>query len=530
MKEYISKNKMSLISHVIALGILIIGFVLGRYVFFDVHDMKEFPATLLILGLAVMFISVLTSKKVLPYFISAGYIIGFVFGFLFQVTKMDANGVSVNNLWVIWAGVYVAFIIAGFICELCFKKYGSSVPWKKSKIKRMVIVILAVVVVWLCVGITDFALVHNYQKPIFCRAGDLEQDGGSGEYIGLGYSFYIEGNFMPEEKNQGVTSYRGYVLGKEVSQGFWDRMEVDKLIYGDMSISEESGVTESDMHIKLNSIAFSKLSPGQEEAYFSEYQITGDEAWFDYTITYERAAMEVVIGLRADDGTEYTEEITGGDGKGTIKGIPAGSYEVFVRNSESNNDYKDTATETLNVTGALNFVAGLRLQEGMSYSSSSYPLKVTEPPELVVVCGEEQITALKGTYSWMYNNGDGTSNGVETDSAHPLECKELMPDLPLAHSSKSSIDVFKAHLQFAIEPDEIEVRFWITDCWNKPSEESQELEVQAIEVDFVEGSVATDYVVKLWEKNNIYEVIAKWNSSEEYSGTAYYSFYTVMED
>ena len=177
---------------------------------------------------------------------------------------------------------------------------------------------------------------------------------------------------MPEEKNPGVTSYRGYVFGKEVSRGFWDRMDVDKLIYGDMSVSEEASVTGDDMHIKLNSIAFSELAPGKEEIYFSEYQILGDDAWFDYTITYERAAMEVVVGLRAEDGTEYIEEITGGEGSGKIGGIPAGSYEVFVRNSESNNENKDTTTETLNITGAMNFVAGQRLQEGMSYFNHAY--------------------------------------------------------------------------------------------------------------------------------------------------------------
>ena len=391
MKEYIAKNKVSLISHVIGLGILMVGFVLGRYVFFDVHGMKEFPVTLLVLGLAVMPISVLTSKKVLPYFISAGYLIGFVFGFIFQVTKMDANGVSVNNLWVIWAGVYVAFIIVGFLCDAFLKKYGSAVSWKKSKGKKMVIAILALLVLWLCIGITDFALVHNYRRPLFCICIESMQDGGSGEYCGLGYSFYIEGNFMPEAKDPGVTSYRGYVFGKEVSQVFWDRMDVDKLIYGDMSESEVIGVTQSDMHIKLNSIAFSELAPGQEEIYFSKYQILGDDAWFDYTITYERAAMKVVVGLRAEDGTEYMEEITGGEGSGKIGGIPAGSYEVFVRNSESNNEFKDTTTETLNVTGAMNFVAGQRVQEGIIHSSSLYPLKVTEPPELVIVCGEEQI-------------------------------------------------------------------------------------------------------------------------------------------
>ena len=65
---------------------------------------------------------------------------------------------------------------------------------------------------------------------------------------------------------------------------------------------------------------------------------------------------------------------------------------------------------------------------------------------------------------------------------------------------------------------------------DKPSEDSRELEVQAIEVDFVDGSYYTDHIVKLLDGNYIYEVIAKWNSSEEYGGTAYYSFYTIIGD
>ena len=287
MKEYILKNKKCLVNHVIALGILLVGFILGRYVFFDVHGMKEFPVVLLVLGLVVMVISVLTTKKILPYFISVGYIIGFVFGFIFQVTKMDANGVSVNNLWVIWAVVYVAFIVLGFICEWCFRKYGSSVDWKKNKSTKIIIAILGIVILWVCVGIVDFALVHNYRRPLFCVCTESMQDGGSGKYVGLGYSFDIEGNFMPEAKNPGVTSYRGYIFGKEVCRGFWEKMDVDKLIYGDMSVTEEMGITQSDMHIELNSIPFSELVPGEEEIYSSEYYIFVDDSWFNYTITYE---------------------------------------------------------------------------------------------------------------------------------------------------------------------------------------------------------------------------------------------------
>lgn len=372
MKEYILKNKKSLLNHVIALGILLVGFILGRHVFFEVHGMKEFPVVLLVLGLVVMGISVLTTKKVLPYFISAGYIIGFVFGFIFQVTKMDANGVSVNNLWVIWAVVYVAFIVVGFICEWCFRKYGSSVDWKKSKVTKVIIAILGIVVLWLCVGITDFALVHNYKKPLFCIGVELYQDGGSGKYAGLGYSFDIEGNFMPEAKNPGVTSYRGYIFGKEVSRSFWEKMEVDNLIYGDMSVAGALGMEQNDKTIECNSIAFSELAPGQEEKYATEYYAFTDDAWLDYSVTYERAAMMIVIGLRAEDGTEYSKEITGGDEKGTITGIPAGTYEVFVRNSENNADYEDTAIESLNVTGTMHFVGGQRLPEDMPYSHSSF--------------------------------------------------------------------------------------------------------------------------------------------------------------
>lgn len=73
--------------------------------------------------------------------------------------------------------------------------------------KKVMILLICVMVFWLCAGCIDFALVHSYKKPIFCIGVDLADDGGSGEYVGLGYSFDIEGNFMPEEKNQGVTSY-----------------------------------------------------------------------------------------------------------------------------------------------------------------------------------------------------------------------------------------------------------------------------------------------------------------------------------
>ena len=101
---------------------------------------------------------------------------------------------------------------------------------KKTK-KKFIIAVVCVIALWFVIGIIDFALVHNYRRPLFCICTEPMQDGGSGKYVGLGYSFDIEGNFMPdtelpatEDKKPKVTSYRGYIFGKEVSRGFWDEM------------------------------------------------------------------------------------------------------------------------------------------------------------------------------------------------------------------------------------------------------------------------------------------------------------------
>ena len=92
------------------------------------------------------------------------------------------------------------------------------------KKKRIGIIVLAIILLWLAAGVTDFALVHRYHRPLFCICTEPMQDGGSGKYVGLGYSFDIEGNFMPDAKDYGVTSYRGYILGKQVSRGYWEIM------------------------------------------------------------------------------------------------------------------------------------------------------------------------------------------------------------------------------------------------------------------------------------------------------------------
>ena len=96
--------------------------------------------------------------------------------------------------------------------------------------KKVISSTIVVIVLWIVVGAVDFALVYSYRKPIFCIGTKLADDGGSGKYVGLGYSFDIEGNFVPDtditvsEDKPSVTSYRGYLFGREVIRGFWEEM------------------------------------------------------------------------------------------------------------------------------------------------------------------------------------------------------------------------------------------------------------------------------------------------------------------
>ena len=90
-----------------------------------------------------------------------------------------------------------------------------------GKKKGIFIVFLCVIVLWVAMGVVDYVRVSNFKRPVFCLL-DAESgydDGGSGTYRGLGYSFDIMGHFMPEDAQPGVTEYTCYLFGNEVSTG-----------------------------------------------------------------------------------------------------------------------------------------------------------------------------------------------------------------------------------------------------------------------------------------------------------------------
>lgn len=79
---------------------------------------------------------------------------------------------------------------------------------------------------------------------------------------------------------------------------------------------------------------------------------------FTYMITYTRTGLTLEFGLRAEDGTEYSQRVVGGDLYGTIPNIPAGSYTPFVRNTGDYTQYPiyGDNSQDYNATGTLVFL------------------------------------------------------------------------------------------------------------------------------------------------------------------------------
>lgn len=128
-KSFMKQHKTVLLAHVVSLGIIFLGFLLCRFVFFELHGMKEWPLDLLIAGVVVLGISLLAKKKYFPWFVSGGYYIGFWLGVIFHTEGFDPGGGRTDNLWQIWTVVFAVCILAGVIFEIAMK-------WRKLLYNR----------------------------------------------------------------------------------------------------------------------------------------------------------------------------------------------------------------------------------------------------------------------------------------------------------------------------------------------------------------------------------------------------------
>lgn len=129
-----------------------------------------------------------------------------------------------------------------------------------------------------------------------------------------------------------------------------------------------------------------------------------------------------------------------------------------------------------------------------------------EPPACTVESGGTSVQAMRGGFSWSWESEEGME-AVIADSAHPLDCQELLPPFSAGEGT--------AALKFELEPTEIEyVQCWPDSCWGEPAAAGEELPV--------EGGV-----ISLKEGGWIYEIRACWDGANGSGGTVSYAVYIV---
>lgn len=116
------------------------------------------------------------------------------------------------------------------------------------------------------------------------------------------------------------------------------------------------------------------------------------------------------------------------------------------------------------------------------------------PPELIVVSNSNKVVAAIGTYSWSYDNGDGTSTSIEADSDIP---PKIVHHQSTSLSTNLGSDV---NLEYDKVPERIKVNIW-----------GNSQIIRGVKVE--DASFRTD------EKGYvIYEIYAKWDQ-----GSAHYA-------
>lgn len=120
--------------------------------------------------------------------------------------------------------------------------------------------------------------------------------------------------------------------------------------------------------------------------------------------------------------------------------------------------------------------------------------QMKEPPELIVRSNDTEVVAVLGTYSWYYDNGDGTGTGIEADSGIP---PLLVSDQEAPFKAKLGSEI---SLDFGVEPIECDVYIWDNDDKGR--------------------KVAVEDLAFLTDQTGgiVYEIYAKWNQ-----GTAHYA-------
>lgn len=131
-----------------------------------------------------------------------------------------------------------------------------------------------------------------------------------------------------------------------------------------------------------------------------------------------------------------------------------------------------------------------------------------EPPMLKVQDNlGNSVEAVRGTYSWMYDTGNGRWTGVEADSAHPLQSQEFL--IPLETASNT------VTLSFDVQPQDVTVQCWRDVLFGNADASGEHIPIDGNTLELKGGGY-------------VYEICANWTGENlAVAGTAHYSFYAI---
>lgn len=101
--------------------VLLAGFIVFRFVLFDMHGMKQWPIDLLAAGLVLSLVGALIKGYFTCCFTVVGYIFGFAAMVNFALSGVDAGGGASNNGWIIWLAVFVIGAVLGIVIDIAMK-------------------------------------------------------------------------------------------------------------------------------------------------------------------------------------------------------------------------------------------------------------------------------------------------------------------------------------------------------------------------------------------------------------------------
>lgn len=100
--------------------VIIINYIITRFIYIDTHKMIDFSNTMSLLSTSLTCLFILSDKELVSLFTSIGNLISFYIGLATYTIEYDVITGSTNNLWLIWLISYILIVLLGMLIDRVF--------------------------------------------------------------------------------------------------------------------------------------------------------------------------------------------------------------------------------------------------------------------------------------------------------------------------------------------------------------------------------------------------------------------------